>query len=249
MKNYLQKLLASLVCRGSPQAAASRLAAFAAWCVKKHSPREALRFLFLLDAALYRLQGRTAIAYEGGLHPKHRLMRYHDFFTQRIQAGETVLDIGCGIGAVAYSIATKCGAQVTGIDFNRENIELAKENRVHEKIEWLCGDALTELPNRRYDVVVLSNVLEHLEDRVAFLKQVRQTVAPSRWLIRVPLFERDWRTPLKKELDVEWRLDQTHCTEYTQEQFLEECGQAGLEVRELEIRWGEIWSELCPMTV
>jgi hypothetical protein len=62
-------------------------------------------------------------------------------------------------------------------------------------------------------------------------------------LIRVPLFERDWRVPLKKELGVEWRLDPTHETEYTIESWAQEIEEAGLKVTHQEIRWSEIWAE------
>jgi hypothetical protein len=75
---------------------------------------------------------------------------------------------------------------------------------------------------------------------------VQESVHPERILIRVPLFERDWRVPLKKELGVEWRLDDTHETEYTLESFASEMQEAGLAVKHLEVRWGEIWVELFP---
>jgi len=65
----------------------------------------------------------------------------------------------------------------------------------------------------------------------------------QRFLLRVPLFERDWRVPLKKELGVEWRLDSTHENEYTLESFQEEIQEAGLKIQYLEVRWGEIWCE------
>lgn len=93
-------------------------------------------------------------------------------------------------------------------------------------------------------MVVLSNVLEHLPRRPAFLRQIQQLVKPSRILIRVPLFERDWRVPLKRELGVEWRLDQTHETEYTLESFAEEMAAAGLHITHQQVRWGEIWAEV-----
>ena len=69
---------------------------------------------------------------------------------------------------------------------------------------------------------------------------------PAHILIRVPLFERDWRVPLKQELGVEWRLDPTHEIEYTIESFAEEIAEAGLTVSLQEIRWGEIWAEVSP---
>jgi SAM-dependent methyltransferase len=171
-------------------------------------------------------------------------MRYHDFFTERIASHESVLEVGCGIGALAYDIASKCGAQVTGIDHSEPNIAVARKRFNHRNLTYVVGDAFRDLPSTHYDVVVLSNLLEHLQDRIAFLNNVHAAITPNRWLIRVPVFDRDWRVPLKKELGVEWRLDPTHCTEYTIESFAEEIAAASLAVTSLEVRWGEIWSEL-----
>ena len=60
------------------------------------------------------------------------------------------------------------------------------------------GDALKDLPAKPFDVVMLSNVLEHLSGRAEFLRRVQIAARPIRLLIRVPLFERDWRVPLKR---------------------------------------------------
>ena len=73
--------------------------------VKNKPALQSLKFLFKLDTMLYHLQGQTAIIYDGGIHPKHRLMNYHDFFIKRITPSDRVLDIGCGNGAVAYDVA------------------------------------------------------------------------------------------------------------------------------------------------
>ena len=207
-------------------------------------PKEGLRFLFNLDSLLYPLQGQLASVYEGGTHPKHRLMRYHDFFVNRIKPKERVLDIGCGIGAVAYDVAVKAEAEVVGIDLNETNIDIARKRYTHPRVQYILGDALKNLPDGKFDVVILSNVLEHLTHRSEFLKRVQKTVNPDRVLIRVPLFERDWRVPLKYELGVEWRLDGTHETEYSIESFAEEVKDARGWINYQEIRWGEIWAEI-----
>ncbi|MFQ5422155.1 MAG: class I SAM-dependent methyltransferase [Anaerolineae bacterium] len=214
---------------------------------KKLPPRPTLRFLFQLDTWLYYLQGQMAVAYGGGVSPKHRLMGYHEFFVNRIRPGERVLDIGCGIGAVAYDVAERSGATVTGIDINERSIAQARAQFAHPRVTYQVGDVLQTLVGERFDVVVLSNVLEHLPERPSFLRRVCQQVQPARFLIRVPLFEREWRVPLKKELGVEWRLDPTHETEYTQESFAAEMAAAGLEIVHLQVRWGEIWAECHPV--
>jgi SAM-dependent methyltransferase len=208
---------------------------------------EALRFLFRLDAVFYSLEGRKSIEYDGGLHTKHRHIRYHDFFVKRITAGQQVLDIGCGVGALAYDVAEKAGARVVALDLSPENISIARMRRGHPLIEYRVADALKEIPEASFDVVILSNLLEHLPDRVTFLRRVRAITHASRFLVRVPLFERDWRVPLKRELGIEWRLDPTHETEYTLESFSEEMTAAQMKIIHQEVRWGEIWAEVVPI--
>lgn len=207
------------------------------------SPYENAEQLMRLDSKLYQLHGQAAIAQSGGLHPKHKLTDYHRFFVNRLQPNERVLDFGTGVGAVAYDIAEHAGARVDGIDILPENIEAARQRFAHERVRYFEGDGLKFSPNPPYDVVVMSNVLEHLEGRPKALKASQQASSAPRFLIRVPSFERDWRVAYKRELGVEWRLDEDHKTEYTIEQFHQELAEAGLEIVHLESCWGEIWAE------
>lgn len=211
--------------------------------IRRKTPADSLRLLFNLEAELYSLEGQSAVAYDGGVHTKHRHTRYHDFFIARLRPGEYVLDIGCGNGFLAYDIASRAGARVTGIELQAENIAIARQRFAHPQVEFIQGDALKDLPADSFETVILSNVLEHLPGRVDFLRKVQERLRPRRFLLRVPLFERDWRVPLKKELGVEWRLDSTHEIEYTQEQFACELACAGLYITDFQIRWSEIWCE------
>lgn len=216
-------------------------------CVKglqSLQPDRVLRVLFWLDKWLYYLEGQMAIRYGDGVHTKHRHTGYAGFFAGRIRPGEHVLDVGCGMGAVAYEVAERSGADVVGVDVDPASIAEATQRYSHPRVQYVVGDALEALPDQPFDVVILSNVLEHLPERPAFLQRLRRAVGPSRVLIRVPLFERDWRVPLKRELGVEWRLDSTHQTEYTPESFADEIAAAGFRVIHQEVRWGEIWAEV-----
>ncbi|MEW6386841.1 MAG: class I SAM-dependent methyltransferase [Thermodesulfobacteriota bacterium] len=210
----------------------------------RREPARALQALLTADQELNRFIDQEAVRYGQGVHAKHRLTKYHDFFVRRIGPGEKVLDVGCGNGLVAYAVAEGAGAWVVAMDLDPDHLAQARGRFSHPRITYLWGDALTELPEGGFDVVILSNVLEHLPARPRFLQKLQAAARPSRLLIRVPLFEREWRVPLRRELGLEWRSDNTHETEYTLESFAQEMAAAGLKVDHLEVRWGEIWAEV-----
>jgi 2-polyprenyl-3-methyl-5-hydroxy-6-metoxy-1,4-benzoquinol methylase len=199
-----------------------------------------LRELFSLQDDLMRELEQTAIRYEGGIHPKHRVTGYHRFFVERIRAGEKVLDIGCGNGSVAFSMA-ETGAVVTGIDINESLIQSARHRYERANLSFITGDATKGLPSGCFDVVVLSNVLEHIDDRQQFLMNVCEKARPKRLLIRVPMINRNWVVPLRKELGMSYLSDPTHSLEYTRDGLEAELRDAGLIVESVETVWGEFW--------
>lgn len=246
VKKYIVAILTAIGClfRWLPERfCVSGLSALAWLLAAGRGPKAGLKLLLQLNNQIYALTGKLACEYGDGLHPKHRLMKYHDFFVNRLLPGETVIDIGCGNGALSYDMA-EGGAIVTGIELNESSLVGAKMRYSHERVQYVFGDVLKDLPDESFDVAVMSNVLEHLSNRVEFLRAAQERLKPKRWLIRVPLYERDWRVPLMDELGVDYRLDSTHFTEYTQESLTEEIAQAGFEVVYKEIRWGEIWAEV-----
>lgn len=206
-------------------------------------PRVAARELLQLDNDLYQLHGQVAIRENGGIHPKHSLTNYHDFFSTHITSKERVLDFGAGIGAVALAVAEVTGASVDGIELLRENVEMAKKHYAHPRVRFFEGDGLSFPLDANYDVVILSNVLEHLDGRPEALKALCIRSGAQRMLIRVPAFDRDWRVTYKRHLGVEWRLDEDHRIEYTQESLAQELAEAGLRIVTQERKWGEIWVE------
>jgi 2-polyprenyl-3-methyl-5-hydroxy-6-metoxy-1,4-benzoquinol methylase len=198
-----------------------------------------VRFFIKLGNFSYEKISKYAVILEGGLHPKHRLMKYYDFFLRNIGENDNVLDIGCGNGFVSNKISEKAGT-VTGIDINVKNIEIANRLYKRENINFIAGDVTEYEFSQNFQVAVLSNVLEHIEDRVHFLKKISKKV--DKILIRIPTIERSWLDLYKKELGVEYRLDKTHYIEHTKEEFLSEVKNADLNVESLEVNFGEIWA-------
>lgn len=188
----------------------------------------------------------AAIRYDGGVHAKHRLTRYHDFFVERVRPGDRVLDVGCGKGELAYDLADRAGATVVGIDTNPWSLEFARQRFVHPGLVFVNADGHDYVPDAPFDAVVLSNVLEHIDDRVALLRRLVQVATPASVLIRVPVLRRDWIVPLRQELGLPYFSEETHVTEYDREQMEDELESAGLRVVELIQVWGELWVEAKP---
>lgn len=189
----------------------------------------------------YKLCSKLAIKANNDLHPKHRLMQYHQFFVSNITPAESVLDIGCGKGDLSYDLAQKA-KKVLGIDILNKNVEYAKKNYKKDNLKFVIGDAVKYDFVDRFDIIILSNALEHIENRVEFLIKIKD-LAPK-ILIRAPMLDRDWLTLYKKELGVEHRLDASHFIEYTVQTLKKELKQAGLALINYSVQFGEIWGIL-----
>jgi len=210
---------------------------------------KAMRELLEIHADATSGLDRGAIDYDDGVHAKHRLTRYHDFFVERIEPGERVLDVGCHKGELAFDIAERAGATVVGIDRSPWALRQARDSFSHPRVTYVEADALTYAPAEPFDVVVLSNVLEHLAPRVSFLSGLRERVGARRLLVRVPVLERDWTVPLRRELGLPHFSDPEHVVEYDVDLLRSELASAGWEMGEPAVAWGEIWAEAAPVAV
>ena len=209
------------------------------------NPANSLRRLLALRDRIDWIINERVMTYNKGEHPKHRLTGYHDFFIKRIKNGQNVLDVGCGYGAVARSIALaypRC--QVTGLDLDKPRLAQARASNNNPKnLNFIEADATKAIHLDACDVVILSNVLEHIIERVHFLRKLQSSFQCQHYLIRVPLFERDWQMALRRELGVDYRSDEDHKIEYTLSEFRAEIAEAGLRLIEVQTMWGEIWAD------
>ncbi|HEY4483589.1 MAG TPA: class I SAM-dependent methyltransferase [Candidatus Paceibacterota bacterium] len=177
----------------------------------------------------------------GGFNPKHEVTKYHDYFVSKVNNTDSVLDIGCGVGYLAYDIASKA-KKVVGIDFSVPNIDNARSQYKRDNLEFVLGDVTTYNFKGQFDKLILSNVLEHIADRVALLKKIR--ALGGTLLFRVPMVDRDWVTVYKRDHGYPYKLDDTHETEYTLEQVKEEMKASGWIIESYQVNWGEFWGVL-----
>ena len=76
-----------------------------------------------------------------------------------------ILDIGCGGGLLSEPM-TRLGANVTGIDASSKNINIAKlhakKNKL--KINYLCSSPEKLKIQKKFDVILNMEIVEHVED-------------------------------------------------------------------------------------
>ena len=86
-------------------------------------------------------------------------------------SGINILDIGCGGGLLSEPMS-RMGANVTGIDASDKNIKIAKlhskKNKL--KINYLCSSPEKLKIEKKFDVILNMEIVEHVEDIDFFLK-------------------------------------------------------------------------------
>ncbi|MFX1384251.1 MAG: class I SAM-dependent methyltransferase [Promethearchaeota archaeon] len=198
-----------------------------------------LKLFIRVNNLSYQQINRLSTKLNGGVHPKHEIMKYFNFFNNYIEEGSRILDVGCGIGFVSYKLAKKAKF-VYGIDNNKQAIEYAVRYHSRDNIQYILGDILSHNFKEKFDYVILSNVLEHIKDRYQFLTVLKNLT--KNFLIRVPMINRSWLPIYMKNLGFDYRLDSQHYIEYTLETFKEEIDKVGLIIKSYTIQFGEIWA-------
>lgn len=121
---------------------------------------------------------------EGELKTLHQLNPLRLGYISKIVdlRGKTVIDVGCGGGILAESMAAE-GAKVTGIDMNKPVIDVAKLHQLESgsDVEYLhiSTEAIAAERPAHYDVVTCLEMLEHVPDPAAIIQACARLVKPG----------------------------------------------------------------------
>lgn len=112
----------------------------------------------------------------------------------KIGEGHRVLDVGCGIGIQAQTMATLVGSQgkVTGTDLSQVMVDIARQRTALSAlpVEFLTADALTQpFPNHTFDRIRTERVLLYIKDIPAVLAEFKRLLRPGGKLL---IFDFDW---------------------------------------------------------
>lgn len=101
-----------------------------------------------------------------------------------VRAGDRVLDLACGTGAVARLAAERAGAsgRVTGLDLNPGMLAVARSLPAPRgaAIDWIERSALdTGLSDRSFDVVLCQQGFQFFPDKLAALHEMHRVLVPG----------------------------------------------------------------------
>ncbi|HSD38332.1 MAG TPA: bifunctional 2-polyprenyl-6-hydroxyphenol methylase/3-demethylubiquinol 3-O-methyltransferase UbiG [Rhodocyclaceae bacterium] len=99
-----------------------------------------------------------------------------------VLTGKATIDIGCGGGILAESMALR-GARVTGADLSDKALAVAKLHLLESgaQVEYLkiAAESIAEERPAHYDVVTCMEMLEHVPDPASTVRACAQLVKPG----------------------------------------------------------------------
>ncbi|WP_299592102.1 class I SAM-dependent methyltransferase [uncultured Microbulbifer sp.] len=119
-----------------------------------------------------------------------------------LEPGQRVLDLGCGEGRHAIHLMLTDDVEIFGIDLSQQDIQTASERAAPfvsagqqvGRLQFGVGNAL-QLPfaDQFFDVVICSEVLEHIEDYQGVLEEINRVLKPGGiFTATVPAFFPEW---------------------------------------------------------
>jgi methionine biosynthesis protein MetW len=111
----------------------------------------------------------------GAIHPRFEII------ATRLDPGQSVLDVGCGDGAMLEYFGRVKAIRGRGIDISATAVEQARARGVDAQVATL-EDLQRESPSPSFDHVVMSEVLEHVQDPENFVRRGWDVARQSLWL-------------------------------------------------------------------
>ena len=142
----------------------------------------------------------------------HEMVRWGDL--EKLPAGTTLLDVGCGIGGSSRILAKDYNLDVTGVTISPQQVKRAQEltpEGVDAKFKVDDAMALS-FPDASFDVVWSVEAGPHMPDKAVFARELLRVLKPGGILVVADWNQRDdrqiplnfWEKPVMKQLLDQW---------------------------------------------
>ncbi|MGO9571714.1 MAG: methyltransferase domain-containing protein, partial [Desulfomonilaceae bacterium] len=119
--------------------------------------------------------------------------------------GSKLLDIGCGSGHL-LAVAQSAGFRVTGVDVSRELLDQAAEHAPGAELHLGAIETLG-LPNASFDICILADALEHVQNPLSLLKTVWRLLKPGATLVVATPSLESFTSRMMKEKWIEFKTE------------------------------------------
>lgn len=115
-------------------------------------------------------------AVENTDNPNYRNDQIKVALLQKFTPTGTVLDIGCALGGF-LQVAQEAGYNVSGIEISKSAVHHIQKNK---NLDVICGELISAgLPDGKYDIVTMWDVIEHLSDPISYIKEIQRILKPG----------------------------------------------------------------------
>ena len=135
------------------------------------------------DIGSFQQHGSAFWDVQGPYRTLHQINPARLQFVERfvVLSGLRVLDVGCGGGILSEALAER-GASVLGIDLAESALQAAEAHRAGQAVEYrLESSRETAERGEVFDVVTCMEMLEHVADPAAVLRDIHALLKPGGW--------------------------------------------------------------------
>lgn len=146
-----------------------------------------------------------------------------------------IIDIGCGVGSVDLYLGSM-GKNVLGIDVSKKAVQIARKDSLYlnleEKVRFQVSEFPKKLPKGKFDVVICSEVLEHINDDYLAVRAARELLKDNGFLIasspsdNAPLYKLGLLNKFDKNVG--------HIRRYSEDSFKKLFEKSGFDVLKVE---------------
>jgi len=119
--------------------------------------------------------------YVGAAPLKYETFRRRMGLIAKYVTGGRLLDVGCSSGFF-IEIALEHGFDAYGVEFSKQAIGMAKRE-IRERITHGDVNLVGERGGEKFDLIVAFDIIEHTQDPIKVLQDMRKILSPEGWLV------------------------------------------------------------------